>query len=502
MRWTSQGFVGFASLGWPVTLVAGLLAAGLFAANLSAATQAPDAPAEAHADGLVTLTRDLTLTVSEDGPNQPWTVTLANGGSEPLGFIADPGLLWFDVTLPGRATQSCRLPEPLRPSSMQRKSVLVLAPGEQYSRRFDPRFFCFAELGQILLVPGAKVTPNFGWPREPAATTKPKSRAGSKRSAPGAASAAPATAGGVNFVAWRLSDAGAHAAESPAAPQSSAAPQSPAASPSPAAPHQDRPRREPQPRDPQHEEREDADSPGNGLGPTWRMPTEGLSSIQGATLQLSEAYASWLGSTRRDAPRDMQLVMLAGSDAEDERNATVTFGVVNALDHAQQIFVRRELLEYDVQGPDGYFECPSSDVGSPDFGSFSTLRPHGAERAVVRLLEICPRRSFARPGLYEVRARFAAKWAGHDLGLDAFVGELETPRPAFVRVRSGDRSSFTRLVVPPPGAPSGRAAPGGAEGQAEAAPDAPPADDTPDNPNDDTPATPEQAPAPEPPPVE
>ena len=69
--------------------------------------------------------------MTEDGPNQPWTITLANRGSEPLGFIADPGLLWFDVTLPGRAPQSCRLPEPLRPRAMQRKSVLVLRPGEQ-----------------------------------------------------------------------------------------------------------------------------------------------------------------------------------------------------------------------------------------------------------------------------------------------------------------------------------------------------------------------------------
>jgi hypothetical protein len=454
-RWFSRGSMGLASLGLAVTL----------AVDLPAATQAPGASAGGSAEGLVSLARDLTLTVTEDGPNQPWTVTLANTGSAPLGFIADPGLLWFDVTLPGRPTQSCRLPEPLRPSSMQRKSVLVLAPGEQYSRRFDPRFFCFAELGQILLVPRAKVTPSFGWPREPIAGAKLKPRATSKRAVRTAAASA-AEAG--PFVAWRLTGATANLPQPPPGPA-------------------------------QREESDDPESAASAPGPAWRMPTEGVSSVQGATLELSDAYSSWIGSTRRD-PRDMELVMLAGSDAEDERNATISFGVVNSLDRPQQIFVRRELLEYDVQGPDGYFECPSSDVGSPDFASFATLSPHDAERAVVRLLEVCPRRSFARPGMYEVRARFVARWSGHDLGLDAFVGQLETPRPAFVRVRSGDRSSFARLVVPK-GAPGTPPAP--AQGSAPPAPDAP-ADDTPDNPNapDEAPAIPAPAPAPEAPPVE
>jgi hypothetical protein len=174
-------------------------------AGARSATAAPEAPpagetraAATNADGLATLARDLTLAIGEDGPNQPWTVTLANRGSEPLGFIADPGLLWFDVTLPGRPTQSCVLPEPLRPTAMQRKSLLVLQPGEQYSRRLDPRFFCFAELGQLLLVPGAKVTPHFGWQRQLALPAKGRSarRATVAAAAPGV-DAPP-------YVAWRL----------------------------------------------------------------------------------------------------------------------------------------------------------------------------------------------------------------------------------------------------------------------------------------------------------
>jgi hypothetical protein len=239
----------------------------------------------------------------------------------------------------------------------------------------------------------------------------------------------------------------------------------------------------------------------------WRMPSEGLKSVQGASIELPPSYSVWAGTLKRPLTRDIELVMLAGSDADDERSAAITFGVLNTLDRPQQIFVRRELLSYEVQGPDGFFECPGSDVGSPDFASFSTLPPRGAERAVVRLIEVCPRRSFARPGLYEVTAKLSAKWSGQDLGMDAFVGQLEVSRPAFVRVRSGDRSSFARLVVPPV---TGGAAPGVVPpGQLDAAPAEPAAEpeDAPaeaESPHtDDAPAPAEPQPAqPVPPPVE
>ncbi len=458
-RWIQRALIGWMSLELAVVAEAG--------------AQTAEPEAVGSSGGLISLAQDLTLSVTEDGPAQPWTITLANRGNEPLGLIADPGLLWFDVTLPGRAPQSCRLPEPLRPTAMQRKSVLVLQPGEQYSRRLDPRFFCFAELGQVLLVPKAKVTPNFGWPRELPGTdksTKGKRRAASAAAAAGRPAEPP-------FVAWRLNAAEAGAVSKPPPP-------APASAEGGA---------------------EEGTEPEAPAGARWRLPTEGLKSVQGATLELPDSYVAWVGPSRRDGQRDMELVLIAGADAEDERNATVTFGVINTLDRPQQIFVRRELLEYDVQGPDGFFECPSSDVGSPDFASVATLPPHGAERAVVRLIEICPRRSFARPGLYEVRARLAARWSGQELGLDAFVGKLETARPAFVRVRSGDRSSFARLVVPP-AAPGGAApAPGTPAAPAEAAPAEPaPAEEAPaDHPvGPDEPAAPEQAPGHEAPPVE
>ncbi|HKO93470.1 MAG TPA: hypothetical protein VJU61_20090 [Polyangiaceae bacterium] len=447
-----------------------------WAVSAGAADAPPTVATGEDLGALLALGHDLTLVVSEDGPDQPWTLSLTNQGDQPIGLIADPGLLWFEVSLPGREPQSCRLPEPLRPAAMQRKSVLELHPGEHFSRRFDPRFFCFAELGQLLLVPGARVTPHFGWPREaPVAKTK--------KPAKGKATAAPSTSPlEAPFVAWRWTAA----AQAPTSTGTAGAAPAPEAVP--------------ENKGTESEEEDASSKPATGS--PWRWPTEGLKSLQGATLELPASYASWVGAPRRDAPRDLELVLIAGSDAEDERNATVSFGLVNPLDRAQQIFVRRELLDYDVQGPDGFFQCPGSDVGSPDFASFTTLRPHAAERLMVRLIEVCPRRSFARPGLYEVRARLAAKWSGQDLGLDAFVGQLEATHPAFVRVRSGDRSSFARLVV----AAGGSA--GAVAGEGDAPLDVTPNSVTPNSigPDDvpadhDMPGTPDEAPAPPPDPV-
>lgn len=424
---------------------AALLAVLLAAPNALAG----DAARSDDPSGLVTLGRDLKLDVTEDGPDQPWTITLSNTGTNPIGIIADPGLLWFEVSVQGRAAQVCRLPEPLWPTVMQRRDATVLYPKEHFSRTFDPRFFCFSELGQTLLVPGAHVTPRFGWPRM-TGNLPPRQRP--------AAATAPVHG---PFVAW------------PLPPDANGTPASPARA---------------------HARSADVD---NGTSETAlrRLPSEGLENIQGPTLELPASYSAWLGTPHGEAT-DVQLVMIAGSDADDERNVLATFALVNATDQPQQIFVRREVVQYEVRGPDGYFVCSASDIGVPDLNSYTTLPPHGAERYAVRLIEVCPRRSFSRPGLYEVQATLAAHWHGHDMGLDAFVGQLDSLRSSFVRIRSGDRSPFARALGPvghdeEAAPPAGEAARG-------------PSDDGPDNVNapDQSPPAPDAPAEPPPPAVE
>jgi hypothetical protein len=394
---------------------------------------APAQPAAAQdpEGALIALGRELELVVTEMGPDQPWTLHLHNRGSAPIGLMADPGLLWFEVAVPGvTASHVCRLPEPLWPKGMRRRAEVVLAPGERFSRRFDPRFFCFSDLLQTTLVPNARVIPHFGWPVETRMAT-----VGGKRVAQPLPPKAP-------FVAWTLA----------AGPASASAP--PASS---------------------DDDDNASDEPSAAPETPWQPPSEGLKNIVGTAIVLSAEYGRW--SERAPAATDgLQAAMLAGSDAEDERGALVTVGVGNAGLTPQTVLVRRELISFDVLGPDGAFECPTGDIGPPEVDSFSTLGTRASERLVVRLIEMCPRGGFSRPGLYEVRATWHGKFSGQSAGVDAFVGTITTPRPALVRVRSGERSSFLRAApMVATGAAAGAPAPGGgqeapAEGGQETAP--------------------------------
>jgi hypothetical protein len=364
--------------------------------------------------------------------------------------MADPGLIWFEVAVPGRGkSEICRLPEPLWPKAIRRKALVVLRPGEVFSRRFDPRFFCFAELEQKLLVPGAKVTPHFGWPEDTQVVWN-----GGKRRVQTLPTRAP-------FVAWAL----------PAEP---APPEEPAEAAAPATKQGEQGEQGEQGNEPEPGRAEDetsADAEAQAPPPRPFTPLEGLKLLDGATLTLTSAYGAWSEPEPRSKLHELALLMLGGSDAEDERSVTATVGVYNGAPVTHQIFLRRELFEYDVVGPEGRFSCESSEVGSPDFASFTTLAPGKAEAMVVRLIEVCPRGAFARAGLYEVRARLHAKWSGQGLGLDAFIGLLETHRPTLVRVRSGDRSAFFRSTGPMvagDGAADAPNAPGGAGLELEA----------------------------------
>jgi hypothetical protein len=418
---------------------------------------APPAPAVEPEDALIALGRDLELVITETGPEQPWTLHLSNRGTTPIGVMADPGLLWFEVAVPGSSTPHvCRLPEPLWPKGMRRRAEVTLKGGERFSRRFDPRFFCFHDLVQTTLVPNARVIPHFGWPVETRSTT-----VNGKRIDQPLPARAP-------FVAWVPRPA-------PNLP-SSAAPESPAPDP---------------------DDEDTSDEARSAPELPWEPPSEGLKNVVGSTIVLSDTYAKW--SERVPSPTDgLQVAMLAGSDAEDERAATVTVGIGNAGDEPQMVVVRRELVAFDVRGPDGSFECPTGDMGPPDIASFSTLGRRASEQFVVRLIEMCPRGGFARPGLYEVSATWHARFSGQALGIDAFVGTLRSARPALVRVRSGERASFLRAAPMVAGSDGAAKTPGAAaagDGLVEPQPADDAAGDHEGAPQEDAP--PPEAPAPE-----
>jgi len=136
---------------------------------------------------------------------------------------------------------------------------------------------------------------------------------------------------------------------------------------------------------------------------------------------------------------------ISGSDAGNESTVTATTTITNRGPRKQEVYFRRELITYEVSGPDGVFQCdPQPDQRSPaDRSSVQTLRPGGKFSAVSRLIEMCPAHAFARPGLYLVHARFDAADPANDLGFNAFMGRLVSAKPALVRVRRGELP-FTR----------------------------------------------------------
>jgi hypothetical protein len=161
--------------------------------------------------------------------------------------------------------------------------------------------------------------------------------------------------------------------------------------------------------------------------------------LVGSALTLGAAFGNPKPLPDDHEPPPGLELSLTGSDASSEITATATTVITNRGKKKEDLYFRRELVTYEVSGPDGVFQCDAKpDNRSPaDRSAVSTLRPGGRLSAVTRLVEMCPARALARPGLYLVHARFDAADPANDLGFKAFMGRLITKKPALVRVRQG-----------------------------------------------------------------
>ena len=163
--------------------------------------------------------------------------------------------------------------------------------------------------------------------------------------------------------------------------------------------------------------------------------------LLGTPFTLGSNFANAVAEPRTPAGKDPGLELtLSGSDASNEGSVTATTTITNRGKRKQDLYFRRELVTYEVSGPDGVFQCDAEpDRRSPaDRSAVQTLRPGGKSSAVTRLIEMCPAHAFARPGLYLVHARFDAADPATDLGFNAFMGRLVSQKPALVRVRHGE----------------------------------------------------------------
>ncbi|MEB2313266.1 MAG: hypothetical protein OZ921_12900 [Sorangiineae bacterium] len=344
------------------------------------------AVASARAEPPPAAPTGLRLEVSERGPGLPWRLSIVNAGGSPARLAADPRLLRLDVRVPGKkATETCALPAELRPSEPAASSWVTLAPGEGVSKSFDPRLYCFAAGGQWKLVPGALVTPHFGWPKR------------TRR-------------------VWR----GGRAVE------------------------------EPLPQKPPFVAATVVEGDAGGAS---SEPEQGERELDGAPFALRSTYAEW-SSTRiaqDTAKKDtgpLELRVVRGSDADVERTATVEVRLKNRSKRAVVVYLRRDLLSFEVMGPDGLSTCdPDPDGRAPDRQAFTHLAPGGSLALTSRLVELCPRGTFSAPGLYLIHARLDATESGEDYGLDAFTGRVASARPGALRIRVGDEPLLRKRAM-------------------------------------------------------
>lgn len=341
----------------------------------------------------------LRLGVAEAGPERPWLLVVANDSEHPVKLSADPRLLRLKVQVPGKKRAvECTLPKASVPERPDPRTEVVLEPGEAVAHAFDPRLYCFPSAGTDALVPGSIVTPYFGW--------RPST---SRGKAKGKTPQPP-------YVAEVQVDAAASEAASPPAEQQAGASENAKSAPS---------------------------SSSRATKATPEIdPDRVAKELTGNTFALRSTYADWphrAAAPELGAEAPFTLRMVQGSDAEAERQATVQLTLKNISDKTQRLYFRRELVSFEVMGPDGLTSCdPGPDGRAPDRQAFSTLRPGGTITITSRLVELCPVGVFARPGLYLVHARLDALDAGERHELSAFTGSVLTPEPAAVRIRKGE----------------------------------------------------------------
>lgn len=361
----------------------------------------------------------LRFEVAELGPGA-WAYAIVNRGTEKVTVVADPRLLRFELVpptdpnakrwAPKPKTKTCELPSELRPGAVDRRFVRVLEPGQGVVEAFDPRLYCLPQGGVSPLVPGARLTPRFGF----APKTKTVWKAGKREVVALPEQDEP-------FVAqsYRPDQDKDHHHRGERHRDGDR--------------HKDGDRHRHGDRD-----RDDAHHAGGAGG------AGGAGSVEDEPIEEKELVASVieLGADyalkKADEDEPLSLVMTRGSDARDERQALVTVSLTSREKKPIRVYFRRELISFQVVGPDGSATCnPEPDERSPDRGAFSLLNPGGSLSATSRLVELCPEGTFARPGLYLIQARFDSTANGKEYGFDGFVGTVASSKPAVLRLRTG-----------------------------------------------------------------
>jgi hypothetical protein len=377
---------------------------------------------------------------------------IKNRGTEPVVLVSEARLLMLEVEVPGKKDPvHCILPDNMRSEGQVRMRKMRLDPGEVVVRRVDPRFYCFEEGDQNVLVPGALIKPSYGWPDETKTVWKGGKRVSETLppSEPFVAHLAPKEQR--RSGRHRDDDDTVDGEDAEGADQDG---------------NQDEPVDDeaelaellgedeaalPHPADHDEEDELDPDLPG-------------VRNLQGRPFALGSKYALWSDvGLEGDSRAPLRVRITRGSDADNERLVTVIVGMTNQTSRSMKLFFRRELLSFDVLGPPGEVNCEiEAEAREPEKQAFMTLAPGHELTMTSRLVELCPRGTFFHPGLYLVNATLHASDRGERFGLDAFVGEVSSVKPRPVRVRRRAEPFLAPAPLRVPSGPAGAPAPPGA----------------------------------------
>lgn len=380
----------------------------------------------------------------------PWTLRIDNTGPKPVRIPADVRLLEMEIELPeppdppedadpkkkkvvakkkpASKPVRCSLPDALRPSGFPEARELLLAPGESYIERFDPNLFCFGKSGAGL-VGSATVRSQFGWkpPKKTPWAAKKKAPSG------------PFAVEGTEFPAvfapqpqigaptLRLSYARFAPDEAEAEAEAASA----------------------------GEKSEAAKEPSKDNTTSTTSNPKKLDGAKGDRAK-NDAGAKAPAETPivdENAPR-LEIATARYQDAAAERNVSIKVTAKNVGHRPMLAALRPRMLSFRVIGPGGSdTECGANTLprGMPR-EAFRSYKPGESTSFTVLLAEICPRGTFARPGLYRVTPTLHAEESGASIGLMAYTAVVDAPLPALIRVQSGTEPFYLKppKAVPTP----------------------------------------------------
>lgn len=364
----------------------------------------------------------LVMSVSQRASDLLWLLAIENRGDNPARLLASPDALSFEVTPPGSDTAPASSKPTVcgtLPKAASSASFIELQPGHLLTYSFDPRAYCATE---DVLVRGAQVSATYGFPLATRSVWR-----GGKR---------------IEEVITQQDPFVAQATSGDVAPSEPAAlaPPSPASTETPAPNH----------------------SLKNLTAPPFELDeTYPLDAVVALPLPTNPDQDATEEGSREDSdntaappPEPLSLALASVGRTRSPEDQVITARVRNTSGKNMVLFVRREMLTFQVQGPRGFTTCllPPSDR-APDSAAFSHLPPGASRSLTTRLPEVCPQGTFDEPGTYLISARFDATISGRDHELDAFTGRAETKTPAKLEVLGDASSSRPVMRVMPRAAP-------------------------------------------------